>query len=100
LSDGAIIFDKPFPLSTPLTFPLTFTQIVAPFLADHNARRTGAMVRYRVHDSTSSEVRRVSSFIRNRGFSGRFIGNWMLVAEWRNVPMHEGFDSRRVSIHS
>jgi hypothetical protein len=58
---------------------------------------TGAMVRYRVPDSTSSEVRRVISFIRNRGFTIRSDAIWMLVAEWRNVSMHAGHFSRRVS---
>lgn len=70
--------------------------MVAPFLADH-ATVTGT-VRYKVYTGATNQViRRVGSFVRNRGFPGDFAGNWMLVVEWRNLPMYPGSDTSRVS---
>ena len=100
LSDGAITFNRGVRLYAPQRFPLSDEsdiQLVAPFLADHDPRKTGS-VRYRVYDSNSmDEINTVSSFIRNSGSSENFMGNWMLVAEWRNVPMSGG-DNRVVSV--
>ena len=48
-------------------------------------------MRYAVYDFAGSQnVQDVSAFIRNKGFSDTFAGNWMLVAEWRDVPMFPG----------
>ena len=48
-------------------------------------------MRYAVYDFAGSQnVQDVSAFIRNKGFSDTFTGNWMLVAEWRDVPMFPG----------
>jgi hypothetical protein len=64
--------------------------LLAPFLADHDARERGR-IRYSVYERASSpNVRSVSSFIRNKGFSEDFAGNWMLVAEWRDIPVFPG----------
>ena len=85
MSDGAITFDRPYKSSTPLTFPLDSLQIVAPFLIDQAT--VPGTVRYRVYTGVTNQViRRVSSFVRNRGFPGDFAGYWMLVVEWRNLP--------------
>lgn len=40
----------------------------------------------------------VSSYIKNGGFSEDFSGHWMLVAEWKNVPMYPGDRPDIVSI--
>lgn len=101
LSDGAITFDRPIRLYTPLQFPLRNRlfdlQIVSVFLADHDPRESG-QVRYAVATGTASQnVQAVSSFIRNKGFSDDFNGNWMLVAEWRDVPEYPGTKQEAVS---
>ena len=43
-------------------------------------------------------VETVSTFIKNRGFSGTFTGNWMLVAEWRDVPRYPAISNEQVSL--
>ena len=64
---------------------------MAPFLADHDPREKGT-VKYKVYDRNSMDrIDMVSSFIRNSGSSDNFTGNWMLVAEWRDVPMSRGY---------
>ena len=64
---------------------------MAPFLADHDPREKGT-VKYKVYDRNSMDrIDMVSSFIRNASESSdNFTGNWMLVAEWRDVPMSTG----------
>lgn len=97
MSDGAITFDTPLKLtsSIPLNFPQSRFQMVAPFLADYAT--VPGTVRYRVYTGVSDQeiIRRVSSFVRNRGFPGEFVGHWMLVVEWRNL---RGLNSFSVSI--
>ena len=99
MSDGAIT-NRPISLSTPLTFPLdSDLQIVAPFLTDH-ATIPGS-VRYRVYTGVTDEVMMVSNFTKNMGFPGDFVGNWMLVAEWRNLPgSYPGADRTNVSMRT
>ena len=43
-------------------------------------------------------MKNVSMFIKNRGFSGNFTGNWMLVAEWRDVPRYPAGVFEQVSL--
>jgi hypothetical protein len=60
------------------------------FLANHDSRITG-LVNYIAYSSSSFDnVQIASSFIKNKGFSKDFIGNWMMVAEWKGVPMYPG----------
>ena len=68
-----------------------------PFLADHDPRQRG-QVRYKVYDSSAQEnVAAVSSFVRRGGHSSEsFVGTWMIVAEWRDVPMFPGTDLNTV----
>ncbi len=49
------------------------------------------MIRYEVHNSTSSSsfLADVSNFIRSETGS-QFTGQWMLLAEWYNVPPYVG----------
>ena len=92
LSDGAIVFDRPISLYQPQQFPAEGfggLQILAPFLADHDPRDRGA-VRYQVYNGATEEVKTVSEFIRNRNVDSTFDGTWMLVTEWRDVPMFGG----------
>lgn len=92
MSDGAITFERPIRLSRPLHFPiLPDLQILSVFLANHDPRVTG-LVSYGVYTRSagSQDMQSVSSFIKSRGFSSDFAGYWMLVAEWRSVPMYPG----------
>lgn len=61
--------------------------IVAPFEADTNIGSGQGSVAYEVHNSSinSHPLSRVNTFIRQQ-MQNKFVGNWMLVAEWRNVP--------------
>ena len=90
LSDGAITFDRGVRLNTPQMYPLegdfSSLQVVSVFLADHDPR-SGGSVRYRVDRNTTEDVKTVSEFIRNQNVSTSFEGVWMLVAEWKDVPM-------------
>ena len=52
-------------------------------MADHTTFR--GSVKYRVYTGTADEVVAVSNFTRSMGYPGDFVGNWMLVAEWRNL---------------
>ena len=107
LSDGAITFDRPIRLSRAVDFPLEGKlqnlQIVSVFLTDHDPRIAG-MVRYKTYSGAafSRSPQTVSRFLRNKGFSEDFAGNWMLVAEWRDVPAYPamGEDDFEVSIKS
>ena len=89
LSEGAIMFDSPLTLYTPQQHPLegflARFQIASVFHADHDPRSSGT-VRYRVFTMASDPVLRVSQFIRNRNISESFMGTWMLLVEWRDVP--------------
>ncbi len=64
--------------------------LVAPFFADIDIGVTGT-IRYEVHTSTSSSgfLADVSNFIRSETGS-QFTGQWMLLAEWYNVPPFGG----------
>jgi len=90
------MFDRAVRLYEPQEYPLSGLlsqfQIVSPFLADHDARKNGN-IRYKVYTESSQNTRTVSSFIRNKGFSGDFEGTWMVVAEWSDVPMFPAQDN-------
>ena len=61
--------------------------VVAPFAADITTSNTGS-VRY--SESFSSTVmNEVSAHIRSET-EADFYGTWMMVAEWNNVPLHDG----------
>lgn len=58
--------------------------IVAPFW-DYFDLRGGGNIFYEIHslESSQSLLSQVSSFVSN----GSFSGNWMLVAQWDQVPL-------------
>ena len=72
-------------------FPLVNSdvQIIALFLANHDARSRGT-ISYKVYTSSSNNMDIVSNFIRFNGGSNNFTGTWMIVAEWRDVPSYNG----------
>ncbi len=84
---------------TPSLFPEELPFSVAPFWADIDIS-SGGEIRYEVHTSASntSFLATVSSFITAETESV-FMGEWMLVAEWREVPLID-FVSAAVSMWS
>ena len=90
-TNGIISFSRPFPYHSPHLFPGSsfYSFLVAPFWTDNDISNGVGLVSYQVHDGTTESLNWVSSFISQRQ-QIRFNGNWMLVAEWRNVPKYLG----------
>ena len=90
-SNGIISFSRPFPYHSPHLFPGTsfYSFLVAPFWTDNGISNGIGSVSYQVHDSTTESLNWVSSYI-SQHQQIRFTGNWMLVAEWSNVPKYRG----------
>ena len=100
LSDGAIVFDRKERLYQPQTFPSPNRQIVAPFLTDHDPRSNGR-VHYKVYNEPTRNMEMVETFLKHRNAtSAEFTGSWMLVAEWKDVPMSPATEpTNEVSFH-
>ena len=62
--------------------------VVAPFAADIDTTRTGSVIYTQFTTSDSSQMFRVSSFIRSQT-GNSFYGTRMMVAEWNGVPEYE-----------
>ena len=90
-TNGIISFSRAFPYHSPHFFPGTsfYNFLVAPFWTDNDISSGIGSVSYQVHDSATESLTWVSSFI-TQNHQIRFNGNWMLVAEWRNVPQYHG----------
>ena len=63
--------------------------VVAPFAADIDATSTGSVTYTQFTTSDSSQISRVSSFIRSQSGNDDFSGTKMMVAEWESVPQYE-----------
>ena len=66
------------------------TYTVAPFWVKHNARVDG-QVSCEVHNNSSNSdpiLHQVSLFI-NRKLNNDFLGKWMIIGEWRDIPESE-----------
>ena len=63
--------------------------VVAPFAADIDITSTGSVKYTQFTTSNSSQMNRVSSFIRSQTGDG-FYGTRMMVAEWNDVPEYQG----------
>ena len=68
--------------------------IVAPFWANNDISSRVGHISYEVHTSeTSPEILSlISAFVKQQQ-QINFSGNWMLVAEWNNVPQYGGSSS-------
>ena len=91
-TNGFLSFERPVEDFSPDLFPEPHTTyLVAPYWADiniDNALELG-QISYEVHtaDSDSTLLSQVSFFISEQWEdSEEFIGRWMLVAEWNDVP--------------
>ena len=78
---------RPYTFHHPHLFPgngLDF--IVAPFWSDIDISTGVGSVSYEVH--TASDVLDWVSNVVSQHQQTNFIGRWMILAEWRNVPQH------------
>ena len=84
ISNGFISFGTPVTYFTPLTFPLSFAQIIAPYWTDIDLTVTGS-VRYSIitkfHPTLSCLLELTSDYISSRE-GVQFKASWMLVAHW------------------
>ena len=86
-------------LFSPASYP---EYIVAPFWADINTELGGSIL-YEVHSPSlgsysNTLLDQVSTFISSQK-NTQFIGNWMLVASWDQVPKYQGSSSTVSSLH-
>ena len=91
-TNGLITFGRSFGGSTPEVFPSTnadvfWRYIVAPFWADFDSISNGA-VSYAIYtnENSSSLLNDVSQLIQSETNDGDFVGSWMLVGYWENLP--------------
>ncbi len=90
-TNGYITFGIPSSDHSPTQFPEEHTFFVAPYWADTDiANSTIAIVSYEVHQTRtgnepSIRLNEVSQFVRDQQ-NISFVGDWMLVAEWNQVP--------------
>lgn len=82
------------------SFPLQCSddqvQVLAVFLTDHDARVNGT-ISYKVYTRSNMNMDTVSTFIQSNRGSTNFMGTWMIVVEWRDVPRYLGNDPKEVS---
>ena len=65
----------------------SYNYIVAPFLSDIDTSTTGE-ISYEIHTTNNSPevISRYNEFVRSKDES-KFIGTWMIIAEWKRVPL-------------
>ena len=68
-------------------FPVGSLYLVAPFWTDVDIRGEMGDISYQVYSNGSSLLDTVSTIISDQE-NISFIGHWMLVAEWSDVPPH------------
>ena len=83
-----LVFGRNGTFSSPVHFPGTSSSyyLVAPFWARHDIT-TIAEVSYEVHNGSTGLLSHVSAFIRQQQNTD-FSGQWMVVAEWTDVPQY------------
>ena len=93
VTEGYLAFGEPFFSSEPFFFPSDLIQnftIVAPFFANvDNNLYENSNISYEVHSGSSPVMEAVSMFIKERE-GVAFSGTWMLLAEWKEVPLFSG----------
>ena len=74
------------------SIPFGSASFVAPYWVD-NDPSSGGIISYEVHTASNPLLSQVSQYVSNNRGS-QFCGTWMLVADWRDVPV---FDESGVS---
>lgn len=87
-TNGILSFGRPFPQHSPHFFSEAsfYDYLVAPFWSDNDITGGVGEVSYQVHEDNQSEsLSWISTYISQQQ-QINFNGNWMLIAEWTNVP--------------
>ena len=79
--------EESFTYWVPHLFPVGPQYLVAPFWVDIDTRRDVGNISYQVYSNESSLLDTVNTIISDEE-NINFIGHWMLVAEWNDVPRH------------
>ena len=103
-TNGLISLGRSFEESTPDVFPsddpdIFWRYLIAPFWADLNSIHSGS-VSYAIYtrENSSSLLNDVNQLIQTEANDGDFAGEWMLVADWKDLP--SPFNDTRVSFHT
>ena len=81
--------DLSFTQFTPELFPIESLYLVAPFWADIDISVGVGAISYQTYSTGSLLLDSVNAFISDEEDSD-FIGHWMLLVEWNNVPQFGG----------
>ena len=84
------MFDQVLTTPVPYLFPGPGSySLVAPFFTDIDISGGVGQIRYEVHTTATSEdlLSNVSMLI-NEYMGTEFSGEWLLIAEWRDVPAY------------
>lgn len=91
-TNGLISFGRSYEESNPEVFPSTnpdtfWRYLVAPFWADLSSTN-GGNVSYAIYtyENSSSLLNNVNQLIQTETSDGGFVGTWMLVGYWENLP--------------
>ena len=91
ITNGFFSFGIPYTAFSPRLFPVDGWYLAAPFWSDVDITNGVGRIRYEVHSSTNGGVtpgtplQDISDFISNEE-DVVFEAEWMLVAEWEDVP--------------
>ena len=89
-TNGYFAFDQALTIHVPYLFPGSgLYSLVAPFFTDIDISRGVGQIRYEIHTTATSEylLSNVSTLI-NEHMGMEFNGEWLLIAEWRDVPAY------------
>ena len=87
-TNGYFVFDRELTTFTPYLFPGSgLSSIVAPFFTDIDVSGGVGQIKYEIHNTATSEhlLTNVSNLI-NEHVGAEFSGEWLLIAEWKDVP--------------
>ena len=94
-TNGILSMEESFTDSFPSFFPFTSLYLVAPFWADVDISQKVGNISYQVYSTGSPLLDTVNTIISDEE-NINFLGHWMLVAEWDDVPPYS-YDTSQVS---
>ena len=81
------MFDHALRSWTPYLFPGSGqNSLAAPFFTDIDISEGVGHIRYEIHTNASSEYLLSVSTLINEHMGTEFSGEWLMIAEWRDVP--------------
>ena len=93
MTDGFFSFDTPYTSFIPRLYPVDGRYLAAPFWSDVDITNGVGTIRYEVHSCADATIengtplQNISDFISNEE-DVVFEAEWMLVAEWDDVPAY------------